>query len=106
MGTNKPVKITDSHSGMIRRLIDVRPSGNKIGSRRYHQLIHQIDFPELGAIAHHCLQVYSGLGKNYYSGYRAKDMILQTNVFFNFVEDNYYTFKQNGCSLNMKYKQH
>ena len=109
MGTNKPVKITDSHSGMIRRLIDVRPSGNKIGTRRYHHLIHQIDF-ELGAIAHHCLQVYLKLGKNYYSNYRPKDMILQTNVFFNFVEDSYFTFKErNGTSLKQAYemyKQH
>ena len=30
MGTNKPVKITDAKSGIIRRLIDVRPSGNKL----------------------------------------------------------------------------
>ena len=29
MGTNKPVKITDGKSGLIRRLIDVSPSGNK-----------------------------------------------------------------------------
>lgn len=109
MGTNKPVKITDSHSGMIRRLIDVRPSGNKIGTRRYHHLIHQIDF-ELGAIAYYCLQVYLKLGKNYYSSYRPKDMILQTNVFFNFVEDSYFTFKErNGTSLKQAYemyKQH
>ena len=30
MGTNKPVKITDSKSGLLRRLIDVEPSGKKI----------------------------------------------------------------------------
>ena len=30
MGTNKPVKITDAKSGLIRRLIDVTPTGNKI----------------------------------------------------------------------------
>ena len=30
MGTNKPVKITDAKSGLIRRLIDVSPSGNKL----------------------------------------------------------------------------
>ena len=29
MGTNKPVKITDAKSGLIRRLIDVSPTGNK-----------------------------------------------------------------------------
>lgn len=30
LGTNKPVKITDAKSGLIRRLIDVEPTGEKI----------------------------------------------------------------------------
>ena len=34
MGTNKPVKITDAKSGLIRRLIDVSPSGNKLNTKR------------------------------------------------------------------------
>ena len=29
LGTNKPVKITDAKSGLIRRLIDVEPTGEK-----------------------------------------------------------------------------
>ena len=29
MGTNKPVKITDAKSGLLRRLIDVKPTGKK-----------------------------------------------------------------------------
>ena len=69
MGTNKPVKITDAKSGIIRRLIDVKPSGNRIPNKRYNSLMQQIDF-ELGAIAHHCLEVYRKMGKNYYSGYK------------------------------------
>ena len=35
MGTNKPVRITDAKSGLIRRLIDVSPSGNKIAFQEY-----------------------------------------------------------------------
>ena len=35
MGTNKPVKITDAKSGLIRRLIDVSPSGEKLGPSEY-----------------------------------------------------------------------
>lgn len=35
MATNRPVKITDAKSGIIRRLIDVEPSGMKIESGRY-----------------------------------------------------------------------
>ena len=33
VGTNKPVKITDAKSGLIRRLIDVSPSGNKLSPK-------------------------------------------------------------------------
>ena len=91
MATNKPVKITDSKSGVIRRLIDVRPSGRLIPETRYHALMAQIDF-ELGAIATHCAEVYRQMGMNYYSAYRPMDMMLQTDVFYNFVEDSYDVF--------------
>jgi energy-coupling factor transporter ATP-binding protein EcfA2 len=103
MGTNKPVKITDAKSGIIRRLIDVRPSGNTVPNRRYHTLVSQMDF-ELGAIAQHCLNVYRSLGKNYYSGYKPLAMMLQTDVFFNFIEHQYFTFKeQDGVTLTQAY---
>ena len=103
MATNRPVKITDAKSGIIRRLIDVKPSGKKIPPKRYQALMSQIDF-ELGAIASHCLDVYRDMGKNYYQTYRPMEMILQTDVFFNFVEANFYTFKeQDGCSLTQAY---
>jgi phage/plasmid-associated DNA primase len=103
MGTNRPVKITDAKSGIIRRLIDVRPTGNKVSSKKYQSLMQQIDF-ELGAIAYHCLNTYRALGKNYYASYRPLDMILQTDVFFNFVEYNYHVFKeQDGVSLSQGY---
>lgn len=106
MGTNKPVKITDAKSGIIRRLIDVRPSGNKVSAQRYHVLMSKIDF-ELGAIAYHCLEVYHSLGKNYYSNYRPLDMMYQTDVFFNFVEDSYHVFKeQDGIGLNQAYEMY
>lgn len=93
MGTNRPVKISDSKSGIIRRLIDVHPSGNRVPTGKYNRLMERINF-ELGAIAHHCHQVYLRLGKNYYNAYRAQDMILQTNIFFNFVQENYHIFKR------------
>jgi Family of unknown function (DUF5906) len=103
MGTNQPVKISDAKSGIIRRLIDVHPSGAKIPVNRYHSLMTQIEF-ELGAIASHCLDVYRDLGKNYYNSYRPLEMMLQTDVFFNFIEANYDIFKkQNGTSLKQAY---
>ena len=103
LGTNQPVKITDAKSGIIRRLIDIHPTRNKFAPNHYHTLMAQIEF-ELGAIAYHCLQVYREAGKNYYSGYRPLEMMLQTDVFFNFIEANYDIFKdQNGASLKQAY---
>lgn len=92
VGTNTPIEITDAKSGVIRRLIDVRPTGNLININRYQALMDQIDF-ELGAIAYHCYEVYKLLGPNRYNNYRAYDMMMRTNVFYNFVEENYYFFK-------------
>lgn len=104
MGTNKPVKITDAKSGIIRRLIDVRPTGQKIPAKKYQTLMAQIEF-ELGAIAYHCLNVYNSMGKNYYSSYRPLEMMLQTDVFYNFVEANFFVFKeQDGVSLSQAYE--
>ena len=103
MGTNKPVKITDGKSGIIRRLIDVKPSGNKIPPKRYDILTSKIDF-ELSGIAYKCLETYKKLGKNYYQSYRPLDMMFKTDVFFNFVESNYYIFEeQDGCTLTQAY---
>lgn len=103
VATNRPVKITDSKSGIIRRLIDVKPSGKRIEPKRYQALYSQVDF-ELGEIASHCLKVYRSMGKNYYASYRPINMMLQTDVFFNFVESSYFTFKeQDGASLSQAY---
>lgn len=99
MGTNVPVKISDAKSGIIRRLIDVVPTQKSIEHDRYHLLMSQIDF-ELGAIAQHCLGRYISMGKNYYSGYRPTEMMLQTDIFYNFVESCFDVFKaQDGVTL-------
>lgn len=103
MATNRPVKITDAKSGIIRRLIDVKPSGARIPALKYQALMSQVNF-ELGAIAYHCLQVYRELGKEYYDNYRPVEMMYKTDVFFNFVESAYFTFsKQNGTTLKQAY---
>lgn len=103
MGTNKPVKISDAKSGIIRRLIDIHPTGVRIPTNHYHTLMSKIDF-ELGAVAHRCLQVYRDMGINYYNNYRPLEMMLQTDVFFNFIEANFDVFKQqDGTSLKQAY---
>src|SRR6478735_6827781 len=103
MGTNKPVKISDAKSGIIRRLIDIHPTNVRIPINHYNTLMSQIDF-ELGAIANHCLEVYLRLGKNHYNAYRPLEMMLQTDVFFNFIEAYFDVFKQqDGASLTQAY---
>ncbi|MBO7451330.1 MAG: hypothetical protein J6U54_13280 [Clostridiales bacterium] len=91
MASNKPVKITDAKAGMIRRLIDIRPTGNKVSYSDYCSLMEEIEY-ELGSIANHCLQVFNELGKSYYNPYRPVDMMYRTDPFFNFVEDSYLEF--------------
>ncbi len=99
MGTNVPVKISDAKSGIIRRLIDVVPTGQTINNDSYHILMDKTNF-ELGAIAQHCLDRYTLMGKNYYSTYRPKEMMLQTDVFYNFVESCFDIFKEDdGVTL-------
>lgn len=103
VGTNKPVKITDAKSGIIRRLIDVHPTGETVEQSRYEELCDIIAF-ETSAIAYHCMQVYKSLGKRYYSGYRPLDMMYKTDPFFNFVDSYYLTFKnQNSTTLKQAY---
>lgn len=103
MGTNQPVKISDAKSGIIRRLIDIHPTGVTIPPNQYNTLMSRIDF-ELGAIAAHCLDVYRSLGKNYYNTYRPTEMQFQTDIIFNFVEYFYEEFKMaDGITLKRAY---
>lgn len=85
MGTNKPVRITDSRSGIIRRLIDISPTGKLIKKKRYLKLKEEIDF-ELGAIAWHCREVFLE-DPYYYDTYIPQAMIGATNDFYNFMEE-------------------
>jgi hypothetical protein len=99
MGTNVPVKITDAKSGIIRRLIDVVPTQKTVDHETYHYLMEKISF-ELGAIAQQCLTRYKSMGRNYYSNYRPTEMMLQTDVFYNFVESSFDIFKkEDGITL-------
>lgn len=105
MGTNKPVKITDAKSGLIRRLIDVSPSGNKIPSAEYKKLVKQVEF-ELGAIAYHCQQVYLS-NPGYYDDYIPISMLGASNDFYNFVIDSYHVFKkEDGTTLKASWEMY
>lgn len=92
MGTNKPVKITDAKSGILRRLIDVSPTGNKLSPSVYKQTMGQIKF-ELGAIAKKCLDVYKE-DPGYYDDYVPVNMMGASNDFYNFVLDSFDIFTE------------
>lgn len=105
IGTNEPVRITDAKSGLLRRLIDVQPTGNKVPAREYRKLVKQIDF-ELGAIAQHCLEVYQS-DPDYYENYIPTAMLGASNDFYNFVIDSYTVFKkEDGTSLKAAYEMY
>jgi len=95
MGTNKPVKITEAKSGIIRRLIDVQPTGNIVSPQaEYNRLMKTIVKDELGGIAKHCLDRYNELGITYYDSYIPIRMIQATNDFYDFMETYYFEFKE------------
>ena len=103
MATNKPVKVTDAKAGILRRLVDIHPTGNMIPIKRYEVLKERIDF-ELGSIAKHCLEIYKKLGKNYYNNYKPFQMIEDTDVFYNFVDDSFdIFFDQDATTLKAAY---
>ena len=105
MGTNKPVKITDAKSGLIRRLIDVTPTGNKLPSNEYKRLVKQIPF-ELGPIAWHCREVYLD-DPDYYNDYIPTSMMGASNDFYNFVLDSYHIFKRDdGVTLKQAWEMY
>lgn len=105
MGTNKPVKITDAKSGLIRRLIDVSPSGRLLSRVDYDRLTGMIPF-ELGGIAWECLQTYEN-DKHAYDDYIPTDMMGASNDFYNFVMDSYLVFtKEDGVSLKAAWEMY
>lgn len=105
MGTNKPVKITDGKSGIIRRLIDVSPSGNKLSPAEYKKIVKQVSF-ELGAIASHCKEVYLS-DPGYYDDYIPVTMLGASNDFYNFIIDSYHVFKkEDGTTLKAAWEMY
>ena len=96
MGTNKPVRITDAKSGLIRRLIDVSPSGKKIPIDEYNSIMDNIKF-ELSGIAYHCQKVYKA-NPHYYDKYIPVNMLGASNDFYNFILDSYYIFSKDDST--------
>lgn len=100
-GTNREVKITDARSGLLRRMIDIEPTGDTFKRREYDDLMNRIKF-EYGAICKKCYDIYEE-DPGYYNRYYPVKMIRATNHLYNFVEENYMDIldENNGTTLNV-----
>lgn len=87
VGANREVRITDARSGLLRRIIDIEPTGEKFERREYDDLMSRIPF-EYGAIAYKCLKVFEE-DPGYYNKYYPVKMIRATNNLYNYVEECY-----------------
>lgn len=87
VGTNSPVRITDSKSGIIRRLIDIHPTGSTVPKDTYERLMTEISQTR-GEIAAYCRDEYNRMGVSYYDEYRPLRMMGDTDALYNFVEYN------------------
>ena len=100
VGSNDPIQLSPN-SGMKRRLIDIRPTGNLVKHDVYDDCMEHMQFERSG-IAWRCLQTYKRLGKSYYDHYIAEDMLARTSPFHNFVIENVMELKD-GISLAKAY---
>ena len=90
IGSNDPVKISNAKSGLLRRLIDVTPTGERLSADDYEEAYSKIPF-ELGGIANRCLNLYKK-HKKLYDGYRPMSMMASTNDFYDFILSYYDAF--------------
>lgn len=102
LGTNEPVKITDAKSGLIRRLIDISPTGNLFTPDEYFQLKDAIPY-ELGQIASKCKRVFEECGIHYYDNYKPLTMMYNTDPLFNFVIEFRDVFEKEDVTLARAY---
>lgn len=99
--SNEPVQMSPT-SGMNRRIIDIRPTGNRLDSNEYDKCVEGLQFERSG-MAWKCLQTYKRLRRHYYDHYIAEDMLSRTSPFQNYVQENYFELKD-GISLAAAYK--
>lgn len=86
--TNNLVQITDSKSGIIRRLIDVKPSNVLLPIKTYEKYMNGIFEKEIPHIAYKCLNKYLE-NKKKYAKYEPTSMFYATNDVANFFMNMY-----------------
>lgn len=94
MATNETVDMHDIKLGITRRLLDVYPTEQLLPVTKYRQLVNRMTKFEVPAIAKHCLDVYTKLGKEYYIKYQPRKMIEKTNYLYNFMFEEFDRLKK------------
>lgn len=89
MASNDHLDINSSRSGLMRRIILIKPSGRTLPRAEYDELRHRITF-EYGAIAYHCLEVFETLGESYYDDLRDKRLLDGSNETYKFLKEIYF----------------
>ena len=109
MATNDVIDFGHLDDGLVRRLMVINQTGNKISPiSKFNHLNKQMLTYELGAIAKHCYDYYMSLGDDRYGYYRDDipiEMLDKSNDMYNFVADLYEVFKkENGVSANVAWQ--
>lgn len=85
LGTNSPVAINSTKAGMIRRLLDVKPTGKVLSDKNFREGRKHWLAEEIPGIAYRCMSVFENLGPSFYDDYRSSYMIEHTNVIHEFM---------------------
>lgn len=105
--TNDVVQFTSPKAGILRRLIDVYPTGVKLPFEEYWYCMQQIPH-EVAGIAAHCMAVYDADPK-FYLDYFPSDMYMRSNRLAQFFVEHRHQFDANevtGSFLFGLYEKH
>ena len=84
--SNKTIKIRDVDAGLVRRVIEVRPTSERWSPAEYRQLMNSIKF-EIPAIAYECIKFVEEVGVDYYYDYVPLEMMEDTDMVFQFMRN-------------------
>ena len=105
IASNNDVNITDSRSGIIRRLVDVVPSGRTLPYKEYRECNKMLKY-ELGGIAWKCHQTYLN-DPNKYDDYIPVRMMRATNIVYSWIEENLEEFiERDGLTVTQAWKSY
>lgn len=87
IGSNYPLRLTDSMSGLLRRCLDPVPTGKLLPIDKYN-VLYSGALHEIGAIANRFIDVYKEFGARAYNGYRSSRIVRTGNQLGYWVERN------------------